>query len=127
MSNDLLKKIKFLKNSVPDDINIWLYDMIINGDSLIKIAKEYIDRDTEYTDSFSSSSSGLFYAYICYKNSMEFDYNEKQYLSNRAGMLSYYKIPQEEITEQHKNFDFITVKDVINYYENNHFFNWLIE
>jgi hypothetical protein len=125
MNKPLIERINKCNNLSPNNPNIWLFDMVLNGEPLIKIAKEYVDKDVEFVNSYDSSSTGLFFAYIHFKNLMDFSMDERRYLSNRSGSLGTYLIPEEECGDENR-CDIISVRDIIYHYENNNdFVNWL--
>ena len=97
--------------------NFWIVERLFQGHSLYQVAKEYIERNP-YEDVRECSTSGLFGAYVHYKNNMTFNGTDLAYLSGRAGILGQY-VNSEDV------FMCVTVKELISVFEDDKFDNWM--
>jgi hypothetical protein len=105
----------------------WLLEAVLRDDPLIDIAKKYVEKDTFYDPNDGNVTTGLFYAYIHYKKSMQLNISEENVykLLANAGIITQILKQIEEQTEN-DILDFITVRDIINYYEKtDDFWVWL--
>lgn len=116
---------KFIKESHScllnkKNINEWIWYFIQEGKSLLEIAKHYnANYNGEYV---RSSCSGLFDAFIHFKENKEFDFNAASYLSNRDGILG-----RHVILDDYENIVVMinfTVVDLILELEGDEFFIW---
>ena len=121
---NLLNKLIICKINNKSHEFYWIYNSICNGDSLEKIATEYLVKKKYSGYCFSDSTCGLFDAYIKYKNKKYFDPLDALYLSNIAGLLVLHKIT-DEITGEFKNCICFSVDDLIRELDGDGFFKWI--
>jgi len=137
-TENFLNKLTLCKiNDISHEL-YWIYDSIINGDSLQNIALKYLAK-YEYNGQYTTSSScALFDAFIQYKNGKYYDpYNtfiqyknckyydryDAQYLMCTSGTLDVH-VETHEITGKLKKITFFSVKDLICELDGTKFFEW---
>lgn len=117
-SNEMATKFILCGLTNPNSENYWIYLKIIRDETLIDIAIKYLELKNYNGICTSSSSCGLFDAFIYYKNSTPIRVRDAQHLISRAGIL--------EISNGRDVICF-TVIDLIRALDGDGFEKWLSE
>lgn len=120
-SQEFTNKLNLCLLNNQDIEDKWILQFILDNISLLDIAKRY-NQDYDYNYS-SSTTSGLFDAFIHFKQGTTFDVVAASYLSSRSGIIA--RSIQYDENKIFSDILYFTVNDLILELDGPQFFVWL--
>jgi len=126
MSSELMENMKICGFDNPEHENHWIFRAILNKESLMNIAEKFLIKTRESVENIdnsfgTSTTCELFYTFIQYKKSNPVEKEYRLYLSSRGGILGF------DHHHDSGKMTFVKVTDIIQYYHETGFFDWLEE